>query len=435
MSNIKVRFTRADLIAGQVRTGKGCGWALMADSADVAYQALWADRRYKDPVRVRTGALMGPHPTQAGWFVYERASKAPTRGNMGQNGDGLSTGDEQRERSERERRRLRERSEREQQHLRERFEQLRDFIQEREQQQEQNTTTVSTDPELAARVAALESTVSTLESGQRPIIEITTRERGKIEIDGNGEHPVFPKVLRYIAKGKNVYLVGPAGSGKTTLAQHVAEHLGLPFFFTGAINSEHKLNGFIDAGGTFQSTQFFQAFTQGGVFLFDEIDGSLANAVLPFNAATANRLADFPCGQHKAHPNFVAIAAANTYGTGADRQYVGRLELDAATRDRFVFVEMDYDPDLERALALAEYRAEGGTDDSLANRWIDTVQRARQNAAAKSVRHVISPRASIFGCAMLADGPECWNDCLDDILYKGIGQDARQQLGVESTRR
>jgi cobaltochelatase CobS len=54
----------------------------------------------------------------------------------------------------------------------------------------------------------------------------------------------------------------------------------------------------------------------------------------------------------KKHPDFICIAAANTYGRGADRQYVGRNELDESTLDRFRIgtVPMDYHEQLERQL-------------------------------------------------------------------------------------
>jgi hypothetical protein len=145
-------------------------------------------------------------------------------------------------------------------------------------------------------------------------------------------------------------IVGPAGSGKTTAAQKVAEMLGLPFYFTGAINSEYKLTGFIDAQGRIVNTAFRKAFVEGGVFLFDEMDGSLPAATLAFNAATANRVFDFPDGTHEAHPDFIALAACNTYGNGASRQYVGRNQLDAATLDRYATLEWNYDEALEAAI-------------------------------------------------------------------------------------
>jgi hypothetical protein len=40
---------------------------------------------------------------------------------------------------------------------------------------------------------------------------------------------------------------------------------------------------------------------------------------------------------------FVCIAAANTFGTGADRQYVGRNQLDESTLDRFRIGQIELD--------------------------------------------------------------------------------------------
>ena len=50
----------------------------------------------------------------------------------------------------------------------------------------------------------------------------------------------------------------------------------------------------------------------------------------------------------KRHPKFICIGAGNTYGTGPDRVYVGRQELDGASLDRFDFLEWAYDETLER---------------------------------------------------------------------------------------
>ena len=52
------------------------------------------------------------------------------------------------------------------------------------------------------------------------------------------------------------------------------------------------------------------------------------------------------------HKDFICIAAANTVGLGADRQFSGRNKLDAATLDRFAIgkIMMDYDPEVEMQL-------------------------------------------------------------------------------------
>ena len=135
-------------------------------------------------------------------------------------------------------------------------------------------------------------------------------------------------------------MVGPAGSGKTTAAHEAAKALGIPFYFTGAIDSAYKLTGFIDAQGRTVRTAFREAFEHGGVFLFDEMDSSMPAALLAFNAALANGHADFPDGIIKRHPDFRAIAACNTFGGGANRQYVGRMQLDAASLDRFAIAPL-----------------------------------------------------------------------------------------------
>jgi hypothetical protein len=204
-------------------------------------------------------------------------------------------------------------------------------------------------------------------------------------------HKQFAELLQILSAGCNAYLVGPAGSGKSTAAAQCAEALGLSFHFTGAVLSEFKLTGFIDAGGTYRSTEFRRAYENGGVFLFDEIDASSAQAVLCFNAALANGVMDFPDKTVKMHADFRCIAAANTYGQGATREYVGRNQLDAASLDRFVFVLWNYDEDLE--LRIAGNAA-----------WVSFVQSVRKACETLKVRAVVSPRASMFGAKLLAAG-------------------------------
>ena len=149
-------------------------------------------------------------------------------------------------------------------------------------------------------------------------------------------HKMFDPVLQIAALGINQMLVGPAGSGKTTLAAQVAQALNLEFYFTGALQTKYDIIGFIDGNGIYHRTAFRNAFENGGVFLWDEIDSSDARAMVAFNSALENDTADFPDGNVKRHPDFISIASANTFGRGADRMYIGRNHLDAATLDRFV---------------------------------------------------------------------------------------------------
>lgn len=167
-------------------------------------------------------------------------------------------------------------------------------------------------------------------------------------------HEKFDDVLKAVSNNIPVYLVGPAGSGKNVLCKQVADALGLKFYFTNAVTQEYKLTGFTDAMGNYQPTQFYKAFTQGGLFMLDEIDASIPEVLTILNAAIANKYFDFPApiGYVEAHEDFRVVAAGNTSGNGADYQYVGRNQLDAASTNRFVYETIDYSPVIEDGIAL-----------------------------------------------------------------------------------
>ena len=244
----------------------------------------------------------------------------------------------------------------------------------------------------------------------------------KIEIKHNGEereipevsHKQLPDILKAVSCGCNVMMVGPAGSGKTTIANQIAKALGVGFFFNGALSSEYKLTGFVDANGKVVRTAFREAYEKGGVYLFDEIDGSMPDALLAFNAALSNGHADFPDGSVDKHKDFYCIAAANTYGRGADRVYVGRSQMDGASLDRFVIIDLDYDEKLEKILA--------GNDD-----WTRFVQEARKATMNQKIRHIISPRASIEGAKLLSAGLS--RSIVEQAtVWKGLDKDTRRKI-------
>ena len=164
-------------------------------------------------------------------------------------------------------------------------------------------------------------------------------------------HEKFETVLKIVNQDIPVFLTGPAGCGKNVICKQVSEALGLEFYFSNAVTQEYKLTGFIDANGRYQETQFFKAFINGGLFMLDEIDASTPEVLVILNAAIANRYFDFPTGKVTAHENFRVVAGGNTTGSGADIEYSGRYQLDAASLDRFAIVEIDYSPTIEETVA------------------------------------------------------------------------------------
>lgn len=258
-----------------------------------------------------------------------------------------------------------------------------------------------------------------------PIVKLSVNDAPTINV--GIQHKQFKKLLgacmtRSIAGPTNVWLTGPAGSGKTKGAEGVAKALGIEFYFNGAIDTPYKLTGFIDAGGKLHRTAFREAYENGGVYLFDEVDASLPGALLAFNAALANGYADFPDGRIKRHKDCVIIAAANTWGTGPNSDYVGRNKLDAAFIDRFVQIAWEYDNNLEKILAGHES-------------WTTYVQKVRHNVLQKGIKAVISPRSSITGGALLKSGMFSVEEVIDMTLKKGMPEDSwiQASLGAPHT--
>lgn len=177
------------------------------------------------------------------------------------------------------------------------------------------------------------------------------------------QHVAFERVVQLASQRVNVLMTGPAGCGKTYLGAQVAEALGLEFSSISCSvgMSESQLAGWLlptGKGGAFeyQPAPFVSMYEKGGVFLLDEIDAGDANTLTFTNKALANTGFFVPQRLKKPyvqkHKDFVALAAANTFGTGADAKYVGRNQLDAATLDRFKAgtVVLDYDKVLEQEL-------------------------------------------------------------------------------------
>lgn len=209
----------------------------------------------------------------------------------------------------------------------------------------------------------------------------------------------------------NVNLVGPAGSGKSTVCHQIADSLNLQFYFisVGQQTTKSDLLGYMNANGGYVTTPLRQAYENGGIFLLDEIDAGNANIMTVLNAMLANGLAYFPDSQVERHKDFICFSAANTYGRGADRLFVGRNQLDAASLDRFVVIDFNYDDELETKLANNQL-------------WTIYVKQLRLSAFRLKERIVISPRASIYGAKLLSAGFS-QKEVEDMVIWKGISKD------------
>lgn len=210
-------------------------------------------------------------------------------------------------------------------------------------------------------------------------------------------HENMPWLLETMALRLSPLMVGTPGTGKSHAAKQAAEVLGLTFdsMSVGLQTSKADILGYMHAGGDYVPSLFRHAYENGGVFLMDEIDAGNPNVLVIINAALSNKVSGFPDGMVERHKDFIFVGAANTYGLGQDRQYVGRNQLDAATLDRFAYVDWPIDEALEYALI---YPYENGP------RWIKVVRAIRHYIYSNKIQMVVSPRMSIKGAALLDAG-------------------------------
>ena len=229
-------------------------------------------------------------------------------------------------------------------------------------------------------------------------------------------HPKLAAVITSLDAGEHVLMVGPAGTGKSTIADQAAEALGLDFYSISLSpqTPTSQLVGYMQATGEYVSTLFRKAFEHGGVFHFDEFDNGHPSILATVNAALANGSMAFPDRMVKRHANFRAVASANTFGRGADRMYVGRQALDMATLDRFSVEYVDIDESLETTLCMAT-----GLAEHTVRQVLGYTRHLRRNAAEHKMAVVISPRASVGMCRLLKAGRP-WGEVVDARARRGL---------------
>ena len=228
-------------------------------------------------------------------------------------------------------------------------------------------------------------------------ISLEIKQDGKEPIRIEGAHESLPLVARYIEAGVPVFLVGPSGSGKTEMISRYAHARGIPYRAVSVCRQTTKsdLLGYMDVTGKYVPSSLYECYREdgeGGIYLLDEVDAGNENSICVLNAGTSNGEMAFPCGMVRRHPNFKVVCAGNTFGKGADRMYVGRVQLDAAFTARFMFVAVDYDTKLEHAISAQH--------PEVARR----IQKYRDNAQKLSLRVVIGTRQIVLICKALDAG-------------------------------
>jgi hypothetical protein len=256
-------------------------------------------------------------------------------------------------------------------------------------------------------------------------IELPDQEPREIE---GIVHPVMSTVLKMLSRKTNVYLAGPAGTGKSTILEQAAELLGVEFSsischsqMTGA-----ALFGYQNMTGDYVPTEFRKRFEHGGVFCIDEIDNGNTAIISALNQALSNSVCAFPDGMIRKHEWFMVGATGNTFGTGPTALHAGRVQLDFASRTRFFGLYVGEDAEIERAMIDST-----GLDESSALDWHNVIHDLRRAVETLDMRVPVSMRHAMIGAKALAAGMTR-DEALAGTVFFGVPVEQVAKIREES---
>ncbi len=173
----------------------------------------------------------------------------------------------------------------------------------------------------------------------------------KLNIPEVEQIPSFVKILDDLSVGNNVFLKGPAGTGKTTLGEKIA------YSYNGRSENDKKEIPFvtincnqwtspteIKGGQTIEGYKegaLIEAWRDGKILILDEmpkLDANTAGILNDALAKSAKPGAIIFNGLNEPfekHPKFGVIATGNVLGKGSSGNYVGNNKQDASLLDRF----------------------------------------------------------------------------------------------------
>jgi hypothetical protein len=247
--------------------------------------------------------------------------------------------------------------------------------------------------------------------------------KGKIGKVEGLTHELFEKVLAAVMRQVHVYLPGPPGTGKSHMVEQIAEALQVAFGVTSfsPMSTESKLLGFRNAHGDYVSTVFRQRYEFGGVMLLDELDNANPAIVAVLNGGLANNQMEFPDGVIKRHADFVAIATANTLGTGPTAEFAGRQRLDPATLNRFVKIQIGTDEVMEDNIVNGMIGSVKG------QQWLKKIRHVRRACEDLRIKHFVTMRDSINGARLIATGDGAFTQ-LEALEYTCLGSLSPDQV-------
>ncbi len=248
------------------------------------------------------------------------------------------------------------------------------------------------------------------------------------------------RALSYLKVGITVHFRGPTGTGKTTLALHVASKIGRPavliqgdeeYKTSDLVGGEHGYryrylkDNFIssvlkieqDMYKRWMDNRLTLACKYGFTLIYDEFTRSRPEANNVLLSILQEKVMSLPVEREgeeahylKVHPEFSAIFTSNP------EEYAGTHKAQDALRDRMVTMDMDH---FDRGTEIAITQGKSGLHKEEATKIVDVVRGMRKNNPCEFL-------PTIRSCIMLAKGLVANNKgkvSASDRIFKELAQD------------
>ena len=232
-------------------------------------------------------------------------------------------------------------------------------------------------------------------------------------------HKNFADAVALLGLGKNLALIGEAGSGKSFGAIQMAQALDLDYSVVschGKMQSFDLVGAMSPTTGQYISTSLRDAYENGKVLILDEFDRSNTETTIALNGILAGDCYGFPDGMVKRNPEFRVIACQNTFGAGSSKTYASAKAQDGSTLTRFTRIEWDIDAKLETAICGD-------------NEVTRAVQAVRKNAKDKGYDQIlITPRQAIDANQMVDSLGWSTKKAIEFTCLNGLAGDVKKRL-------
>ena len=208
---------------------------------------------------------------------------------------------------------------------------------------------------------------------------------------------VTQRAMTYLDAGYPVHLTGVSGTGKTSLAFHIAALLERPavllhgdseFSRSDLVGGEvgYRKSKVVDnfirsvlktseqVHKVWEDKRLAQACREGHTLIYDEFNRSRPEANNVLLSILEERILNLPTrggqsdGYVRVHPNFRAIFTSNT------KEYAGTHSMQSALLDRMITIKLEY-PDEDTEVQITKTRS--GIDEARAKRIVGLVRHVR----------------------------------------------------------